>query len=62
VFINGCHTTNLEPERAFEFVSAEAGEAVRLARLELLGRSLNPLGLLYVPYMLSTIRMATASA
>ncbi len=98
VFINGCHTTNLEPERAFEFVSAlveqgavgvmgteitvfeplatrfaetffakfssgtEAGEAVRLARLELLGRSLNPLGLLYVPYMLSTIRMARASA
>ncbi len=97
VFINGCHTTNLEPERAFEFVSAlveqgavgvmgteitvfeplatrfaetffakfgsgtEVGDAVRFARLELLGRSLNPLGLLYVPYMLSTIRMAAAS-
>jgi hypothetical protein len=93
VFINGCHTTALEPRAAFEMVSgfvenaqasgvigteitvfeplatafAEAclgrflngrpiGEAVRIARLELL-KAGNPLGLAYVPWALASLRL-----
>jgi hypothetical protein len=92
VFINGCHTTALEPEKAVEFVSAfiersaagvigteitifeplactfaeeclrhflqgvPIGEAVRRARLALLQTG-NPLGLVYVPYVLPSLRL-----
>jgi hypothetical protein len=93
VFLNGCHTTGLEPEQAFEFVSAfvtgahaagvigteitvfeplarafaedclrrflggaELGWAVRDARLALLKAS-NPLGLVYLPYALPSLRL-----
>ena len=93
VFINGCHTTSLEPRAAFEMVSgfvenaqasgvigteitvfeplatvfAEAclgrfingmpiGEAVRAARLALL-KAGNPLGLVYVPWALASLRL-----
>ncbi|HZD16645.1 MAG TPA: C25 family cysteine peptidase, partial [Actinomycetota bacterium] len=93
VFINGCHTTALEPEKAFELVSplvalhgavgvigteitifeplardfAEAcfrrflegatiGAAVRGARLDLLARG-NPLGLVYIPFVLPGLRL-----
>jgi hypothetical protein len=93
VFVNGCHTTALEPRRALQFVDelvreahavgvigteitifeplavafaekflgkyeagSDVGSAIRDARLELLGEQLNPLGLLYIPYVLSTVR------
>jgi hypothetical protein len=93
VFINGCHTTALEPRAAFEMVSgfvenaqasgvigteitvfeplatafAEAcvgrflngipiGEAVRAGRLALLKVG-NPLGLVYVPWVLASLRL-----
>ena len=94
VFINGCHTTALEPEQAIEFVSsfirdakaagvigteitvfeslarafAEAclrsfivdgksiGESIRRARLTLLQAG-NPLGLVYVPYVMTGLRL-----
>lgn len=99
VFINGCHTTSLNPEIALNFVTplvqlggasgvigteitifeplavkfAEEclkrflgappykegmaiGHAVRGARLELL-RSGNPLGLVYIPYVIASLRM-----
>jgi hypothetical protein len=94
VFLNGCMTTALEPEKALDFVStfvdyaraagvvgteitifeplatkfAEAfmgeflarfqsvGEAIRLARLELLA-DYNPLGLVYIPFALPGLRM-----
>jgi len=97
VFINGCHTTAVEPRAAFEMVSgfvenaqasgvigteitvfeplatafAEAclgrflngtpiGEAVRAARLALL-KSGNPLGLVYVPWVLASLRLVGAT-
>ena len=97
VFINGCHTTDLEPERAIELVTgfvqtaggsgvigteitvfeplatrfAEAciaallaretvGRAVRRARLALL-EDWNPLGLLYVPFAMASLRLAPPS-
>jgi len=93
VFINGCHTTAVEPEKVVEFVSslvgsaqaagvigteitffeplatvfgleylqrfigdATVGDAVRGARLALL-KSGNPLGLVYVPFALASLRM-----
>lgn len=95
VFLNGCHTTDLEPERAIELVSgfvqtarssgvigteitvfeplavafaeafmrrlvdgATVGNAVRSARLELL-QDWNPLGLVYVPFAMATLRFGT---
>lgn len=94
VFINGCHTTALEPETAIDLVSgfldvAEAagvigteitnfvslarpfaegclrrfvverqsiGQAIRESRLDLLQTG-NPLGLMYVPYVMSSLRL-----
>jgi len=95
VFINGCHTTALEPESALDLVtyfveSANAagvlgteitvfeplacgfaepclrrylsgvsiGEAVRLARLDLLQQA-NPLGLVYVPYVVASLTLVS---
>lgn len=103
VFINGCHTTSLNPEITLDFVSSfvqqsgaagvvgteitifeplaakfaeeclgrfvgapphtEAmpiGKAVRGARLELL-RQGNPLGLVYIPYAVATLRLQEAA-
>jgi hypothetical protein len=96
VFINGCHTTALEPEQALNFparlvenaaaagvigteitnfeplaaafaeeclrrfLGGEAiGEAVRGARLALLKLG-NPLGLIYVPFVLPSVRLVRA--
>jgi len=93
VFINGCHTTALDPEKVInlvaDFVSsgsagvigteitifeplacsfAEAclghflkdkssiGEAIRMARLKLLGEY-NPLGLVYTPFVLPSLHI-----
>jgi hypothetical protein len=99
VFINGCHTTALNPEVTLDFVSAfvqwsgaagvigteitifeplavkfaeecfkrfigaapykepmPIGQAVRGARLELL-RQGNPLGLVYIPYAVASLRL-----
>jgi hypothetical protein len=98
VFINGCHTTALEPEQALEFVSSfvtlanaagvigteitvfeplarafaetfmrcfiveskSVGESIRSARLALL-KAGNPLGLVYLPFVISTLRMLERS-
>jgi hypothetical protein len=97
VFINGCHTTALEPDKAIEFVQAfvedanaagvigtditvfeplascfaeeclkpflagaDIGGAVRTARLALL-KSLNPLGLAYLPFAVASLRLAQSS-
>lgn len=95
VFVNGCHTTALEPEVALDFVNAfvatsnaagvigteitifepiavtfaeeclrrflverqTIGEAVRGARLKMLQDG-NPLGLVYIPYVLPGLRLA----
>ena len=100
VFINGCHTTSLDPEISLSFVSSfvqqsgaagvigteitifeplaakfaeeclsrfvgasphadsmPIGKAVRGARLELLTQG-NPLGLVYIPYAVATLRLA----
>ena len=102
VFINGCHTTSLNPEISLNFVSSfvqqsgaagvigteitifeplaakfaeeclgrfigapphtqnmPIGQAVRGARLELL-RQGNPLGLVYIPYAVATLRLEEA--
>jgi hypothetical protein len=97
VVINGCHTTAVRPDHAFELVSAfvrrahatgvigteitvdeslarafgsafvrrfakenqTVGEAVRGARIDLLGRG-NPLGLVYLPFALAGLRMRYA--
>jgi hypothetical protein len=102
VFINGCHTTSLNPEIALNFVSAfvqqsgaagvigteitifeplaakfaeecfarfvgapphnesmPIGKAVRGARLELL-KAGNPLGLVYIPYAVASLRLEEA--
>lgn len=102
VFINGCHTTSLNPEISLNFVSAfvqqsgaagvigteitifeplaakfaeecfarfvgapphnesmPIGKAVRGARLELL-RQGNPLGLVYIPYAVASLRLQQA--
>jgi hypothetical protein len=94
IFINGCHTTALEPEQAIELVSSfvavaqawgvigtettvfeklarpfaevfltrflvdarMAGDAVRSARLALLAAG-NPLGLTYIPFVTTSLRM-----
>jgi len=99
VFINGCHTTSLNPEVTLDFVSSfvrdsgaagvigteitifeplavkfaeecfkrfigapphtekmPIGKAVRGARLELL-RQGNPLGLVYIPYAVASLRL-----
>ena len=93
VFINGCRTTALEPEKALEFVrplvqesgaagvigteitvfeplatvfakeclsrfllGVPIGEAVRCARLALLKEG-NPLGLVYIPFVLAGLRL-----
>ncbi|HKR10689.1 MAG TPA: hypothetical protein VJT15_01435 [Pyrinomonadaceae bacterium] len=99
VFINGCHTTSLNPEITLDFVSSfvqqngaagvvgteitifeplaakfaeeclsrfigaaphnesmPLGKAVRGARLELLKQG-NPLGLVYIPYAVGTLRL-----
>ncbi|HEX6046439.1 MAG TPA: hypothetical protein VFZ22_18230 [Pyrinomonadaceae bacterium] len=99
VFINGCHTTSLNPEITLDFVSSfvqqsgaagvigteitifeplavkfaeecfsrfvgapphnesmPLGRAVRGARLELLKQG-NPLGLVYIPYAVGTLRL-----
>lgn len=103
VFINGCHTTSLDPEVTLDFVSAfvqkagasgvigteitifeelavsfaeeclkrflgsapwekgmPIGKAVRGARLELLRRG-NPLGLVYIPFAMASLRLQDAS-
>lgn len=46
-----------------EFVTRgqSAGEAVRRARIRLLKDSLNPLGLVYVPFVLSSLRLGTTT-
>ena len=100
VFINGCHTTALEPESAIDLVSGfvgtaraagvigtevtvfesmavafaerfarlfvnedkTAGEAVRLARLHILKSALNPLGLVYLPYVLPIVTLREVTA
>ncbi len=102
VFINGCHTTSLNPEITLDFVSSfvqqngaagvvgteitifeplaakfaeeclarffgaapheesmPLGRAVRGARLELLKEG-NPLGLVYIPYAVGTLRLQEA--
>ena len=102
VFINGCHTTSLNPEVTLDFVSSfvqtsgaagvigteitifeplavrfaeecfkrfigaaphtermPIGKAVRGARLELLKLG-NPLGLVYIPYAVATLRLEEA--
>lgn len=99
VFINGCHTTDLEPENAIELLSgfvetagasavvgteitifeplavafgeqflrrflthgSSLGDAVRAARLVLL-KELNPLGLVYLPFGLASLRLREAEA
>ncbi|HSG39899.1 MAG TPA: CHAT domain-containing protein [Thermoanaerobaculia bacterium] len=99
VFINGCHTTDLEPENAIELLSGfvetagasavigteitifeplavtfgehflrrflthgeSLGEAVRSARLLLL-KGLNPLGLVYLPFGLASLRLKEAES
>lgn len=96
VFINGCHTTDLEPDRAIDLVSGfietagasgvigteitvfeplatafaehfmqaflrdglTVGEAVRRARLLLLQKGLNPLGLVYVPFAVASLKLS----
>jgi hypothetical protein len=96
VFINGCHTTDLEPDRAIDLVSGfvetagasgvigteitvfeplatafaerfmeaflrdghPVGEAVRRARLHLLQKGLNPLGLVYVPFAVASLKLS----
>jgi hypothetical protein len=97
VFINGCHTTALEPDTALDFVSRlvdtagaagvigteittfeplagrfateclrrflggeEIGAAVRGARLALLARG-NPLGLIYIPFVMPSLRLVARS-
>lgn len=100
VFINGCHTTNLEPERAIDLVSAlvasvgaagvigseitifeslavqfaeyffeefatkraSAGVAVRRARLRILKETLNPLALVYIPFVLPSLYLQRPAA
>lgn len=102
VFINGCHTTSLDPEVTLDFVSSfvqmsgaagvigteitifeplavrfaeecfkrfvgapphtekmPIGKAVRGARLELL-KDGNPLGLVYIPYAVASLRLQEA--
>jgi CHAT domain-containing protein len=102
VFINGCHTTSLNPEISLHFVSSfvqqsgaagvigteitifeplaaqfaeqclsrflgasphtesmPIGKAVRGARLEILKQG-NPLGLVYIPYAVATLRLQQA--
>lgn len=96
VFINGCHTTALEPEQALDLVTAfvetsnaagvigteitvfeplacafaeeclarfvdgqPIGEAVRKARLKLLHGG-NPLGLVYIPFVVAHLRLVGA--
>lgn len=99
VFINGCHTTDLEPENAIELLSgfietarasavvgteitifeplavtfgeqflrrfltlgSSLGDSVRAARLVLL-KELNPLGLVYLPFGLASLRLRKAEA
>ncbi|RMH67727.1 MAG: CHAT domain-containing protein [Bacteroidetes bacterium] len=98
VFLNGCHTTALEPEQALNLVSGfietanaagvlgteitvfeplacafaeeclrlfldevPIGEAVRRARLTLLQDG-NPLGLVYIPFVIASLRMVRAGA
>jgi hypothetical protein len=93
VFINGCHTTALVPEKALEFVTAfivnaaaagvvgteitifeplagafaeeclhrflggaTLGASIRGARLKLL-KNANPLGLVYIPYGMASLRL-----
>ncbi|PTL79886.1 CHAT domain-containing protein [Vitiosangium sp. GDMCC 1.1324] len=96
VFINGCHTTELEPEQAIELVSGfveragaagvigtevtifeplavgfasrfmdaflrrrlSLGASVREARLGILQHDFNPLGLVYLPFALSSLHLA----
>lgn len=96
VFVNGCHTVDVEPEVAIEMVSGfvrragasavigteitifeqlavdfaerflrvfllerrTMGEAIRRARLSILQKQLNPLGLVYVPFGLASLRLA----
>jgi hypothetical protein len=97
VFINGCHTTAVEPEVAFNFVSGfietagasgvigteitifeplarvfaeeclrhfldgvSIGESIRAARLALL-EELNPLGLVYIPFVLNELHLNSFS-
>ncbi len=100
VFINGCHTTDLEPERAIDLVSGfvrtaqasgvigteitifeplavsfsqwffqfflkeqkSVGESIRLARLRVLQRELNPLGLVYIPFAASTLKISSSAS
>jgi len=96
IFINGCHTTALEPEQAYDLVTGfvdmanaagvigteitifeplavsfaeeclahflkgvPIGEAVRRARLRLL-RDRNPLGLVYIPFVVASLSLAAA--
>jgi hypothetical protein len=98
VFINGCHTTAVDPLQALEFISplvtyskcagvlgtevtifeelatvfAEEclrrflggepiGQAIRGARLKVLGEG-NPLGLVYIPFVIASLRLVDQSA
>ena len=93
VFINGCHTTAVEPQQALEFISPlitysqsagvigteitifeelatvfaeeffrrfyggeSIGEAIRNSRLKLLASG-NPLGLVYIPFVISGLKL-----
>lgn len=105
VFINGCRSTAVEPDKALEFVTefivgaraagvigteitvfepmasafaetclahflnavengvktgVEIGEAIRLARLALL-QQYNPLGLVYIPFVVASLRLVPSS-
>lgn len=93
IFLNGCHTTALDPEKVMDLVTGfrecnaagiigteitifeslarcfaeeflehffsgeEVGEAIRLARLWVLKKQKNPLGLVYIPFVLSSISL-----
>lgn len=99
VVINGCHTVDVEPERAIDLVGAfldtagaagvvgteitvfeplatafaqlvvpaflqgvPLGAAIRRARVELLASQHNPLGLVYIPFALSSLALVQAGA
>ena len=99
VVINGCHTIDVEPERAIDLVGAfldtagasgvvgteitvfeplatefaqlmlpaflsgvPLGEAIRRARVDLLANQHNPLGLVYIPFAISSLALVQVEA